>query len=1037
MLRRQYGAYRPNAQSSSSTGVHAEDAQPNETIDKRAQKLPPMIRTTQPDLFAFNQRGRGGYRGLGRGRGGSGNSHGSWEQRGGYAFRGESRGRGRGFYPRPSQPEHEPLRDNPTSSWSAGSTAQVQTSSFSRMDRSNETPRRDYTSLPKPMNRTSSPAHSQSPYTVISEETASRMNALGDSTKTLTLHSRSPSPDPLPTSVKRRKLNHGENKMGTLSTPSISSPVKVWTSPMKSVSPPPPISAFQETSGSTDTYVKLEPRSPSPSAILPQRKLVTESCSFYPYPVECKSTVPQYKENRRAFFLQKNKELKRLGLQRTKVLSRDDGLVIEWTSSVPVWSDTLLPEEPKPIPRRELVISSQSVYPYPESCLGSDPEARARRKAFHVEKNKELVALGLKRTRAYSKDGNLVMEWKTPVPVWSDTLLPEVQDLASSLQRAHSINYELTPSSQKTRERSPSVVSISSSLASPPRAAGPQPLQSQADSQHPPLKKKKKGRRERQRLKELKEQAAALRVLNPQDDDIIEIPPLSQSQQRKTTPIEIASSPRKLLPLPRRPDRVQPVQEVLSVSEPRLNPLIPQNESTALPDLDTTTPTDRGFSEETINHMHFMLKSSNSVDKHYAEAPLAPPAPDSSNAVDEQHKEASPTPSAPAPQVKRMVFKPNRNLPRTSLSSATVPDNSADVGSAGAGSSPHVLVDEGQVEPMSTESSMEHVGQAAHEDFASFLRTDEGHISAIDVESAQKDAEHAIPPLTASFPPFANDGSASLPAPSIHPMEDSALDSKPANTNIAMTATLHISSQTNNASQDDQMSGANSADGLHNSSRGSSLEIERDQEMHIISDEETDLTEGNDLAILASRFLQRYCHLFDTDRSKLQMAYDKNASFSCRVHRLQQRQSASSVLAPGVSVSEDQSIFRSSLPQRSPATTTTTQDRASIVAELLSWGPYLFCPRGVTSSLNYDVVEFESGILLTTHGEIVNPNRPGLDTDHVVTLDQSFVLRERKEEDDLPLEAASNSEDSENCADWPLIAVAHQMTLRERRYLPS
>jgi hypothetical protein len=32
----------------------------------------------------------------------------------------------------------------------------------------------------------------------------------------------------------------------------------------------------------------------------------------------------------------------------------------------------------------------------------------------------------------------------------------------------------------------------------------------------------------------------------------------------------------------------------------------------------------------------------------------------------------------------------------------------------------------------------------------------------------------------------------------------------------------------------------------------------------------------------------RYIHLFDTDRSKLEMAYAKNALFSCRVHHLQE-----------------------------------------------------------------------------------------------------------------------------------------------------
>jgi len=60
----------------------------------------------------------------------------------------------------------------------------------------------------------------------------------------------------------------------------------------------------------------------------------------------------------------------------------------------------------------------------------------------------------------------------------------------------------------------------------------------------------------------------------------------------------------------------------------------------------------------------------------------------------------------------------------------------------------------------------------------------------------------------------------------------------------------------------------------------------------------------------------------------------------------------------------------------------------------------LFCPRDATSCLHYDVVESPAGILLTVHGEIVDPNPAGSDMDHILALDQSFVLRERTDEDD-------------------------------------
>lgn len=60
-------------------------------------------------------------------------------------------------------------------------------------------------------------------------------------------------------------------------------------------------------------------------------------------------------------------------------------------------------------------------------------------------------------------------------------------------------------------------------------------------------------------------------------------------------------------------------------------------------------------------------------------------------------------------------------------------------------------------------------------------------------------------------------------------------------------------------------------------------------------------------------------------------------------------------------------------------------------------GPYQFCPRGQQANLHYDVVSLGSleidGLLLKVHGELVNPHPAGAQLDHVVTLDQSFVLK--------------------------------------------
>jgi hypothetical protein len=113
---------------------------------------------------------------------------------------------------------------------------------------------------------------------------------------------------------------------------------------------------FQSHSSVTLETIKVEKRSPSP----PPRRLVTESCSFYPLPEDCRKSNPEHKKNRQAFFAREYNVLKCLGLKRTKVIfrfvcspfphawiftiARDDGMVIEWTSNTPVWSDTLRPE---------------------------------------------------------------------------------------------------------------------------------------------------------------------------------------------------------------------------------------------------------------------------------------------------------------------------------------------------------------------------------------------------------------------------------------------------------------------------------------------------------------------------------------------------------------------------------------------------------------------------------------------------------------------------------------------------------------------
>ncbi|KAF8799210.1 hypothetical protein BYT27DRAFT_6873734 [Phlegmacium glaucopus] len=190
-----------------------------------------------------------------------------------------------------------------------------------------------------------------------------------------------------------------------------------------------------------------------------------------------------------------------------------------------------------------------------------------------------------------------------------------------------------------------------------------------------------------------------------------------------------------------------------------------------------------------------------------------------------------------------------------------------------------------------------------------------------------------------------------------------------------------------------------------------------------VSEEDTAAIEG-----LATQFLQRYLQLFDVDRLKLEAAYAKNALFSCRVHHVQEPSfSMAGLFAPesreGLNVSPIQ------------------KGGSQIVNRLLELGPHSFCPRGVPRTVDYDVVPLSSttggGILLTVHGVVVNPHLAGPEMDHILSVDQSFVLRKRGLEDDEGMDVFGQPMSSIAASNlWPLIAVCHQMTVRDAAPLP-
>ena len=76
--------------------------------------------------------------------------------------------------------------------------------------------------------------------------------------------------------------------------------------------------------------VKPEPSSLSPPPPPPSRRLITESCTLFPLPDNCRKSHPNFHQNRKDLFHQKISWLAGFGLKKTKVFFRDDGMVVEW-----------------------------------------------------------------------------------------------------------------------------------------------------------------------------------------------------------------------------------------------------------------------------------------------------------------------------------------------------------------------------------------------------------------------------------------------------------------------------------------------------------------------------------------------------------------------------------------------------------------------------------------------------------------------------------------------------------------------------------
>ncbi|KAF7326375.1 hypothetical protein MVEN_02623900 [Mycena venus] len=143
----------------------------------------------------------------------------------------------------------------------------------------------------------------------------------------------------LPPPSKRQRIEHGV-KIKIEEPPSVL--------PTRAASPP----AIRSSSPSSrPVCIKQELRTPSPPPADPPRRSATEgSKRYWPLPDSCKRALNpfNFEKERKDWLRAEHTTLRDLGLQIVRSFFRDDGMVIEWRSDEPVWLDSLRPVQERP-----------------------------------------------------------------------------------------------------------------------------------------------------------------------------------------------------------------------------------------------------------------------------------------------------------------------------------------------------------------------------------------------------------------------------------------------------------------------------------------------------------------------------------------------------------------------------------------------------------------------------------------------------------------------------------------------------------------
>lgn len=115
-----------------------------------------------------------------------------------------------------------------------------------------------------------------------------------------------------------------------------------------------------------------------------------------------------------------------------------------------------------PPPQRKLVMSGTKRFaPFPSNCLPPIPGYRQHRKTWAKKCRSEIEALKLQTEKLLIRDDGVIVDWKSPVPVWSDTLQPAELDLAATITLAHQANAQQRNASPHHTPEAPSQSAVS------------------------------------------------------------------------------------------------------------------------------------------------------------------------------------------------------------------------------------------------------------------------------------------------------------------------------------------------------------------------------------------------------------------------------------------------------------------------------------------------------------------------------------------------------------------------------------------------